>query len=170
VPLPLPLPRHAKSSWDVAGQDDHDRALNGRGRKAAHALGEFLAREGPQPDRVLCSTATRARETWERLEPSLPGGPAVEIERGLYLAGAGELLARLQACGDEPCVMMVAHNPGIEELARRLAGSGDEAAWRRLRDKYPTGGLATFAFGVTRWADARAAGGELLRFVVPRDL
>jgi len=173
VALTLHLLRHAKSSWDVAGQDDHERVLNGRGRKAAKAIGRFLAREGPLPARVLCSTAARARETWERVEPSLeaPGdAPAVEFERRLYLATAGELLTRVQACGDEACLLVVAHNPGIEDLARGLAGSGDEDAWHRLRAKYPTGGLATLAFDVPRWGDAAVSRGALVRFVTPRDL
>jgi phosphohistidine phosphatase len=173
VALTLHLLRHAKSSWDDPGQDDHDRPLNARGRKAAKGMGRFLAREGPLPVRVLCSTATRARETWERVRPGLEAAghpPAVDFERRLYLATAGELLARVQACADESCLLVVAHNPGTEDLARSLAGSGDEEAWRRMREKYPTGGLATFAFDVPRWSDAAVSGGELVRFVVPRDL
>lgn len=171
--LTLHLLRHAKSSWDVPGQDDHDRVLNGRGRKAATALGRFLAREGPLPERVLCSTAARAQETWERVGGGLERAsatPAVGVERRLYLATAGEMLAQVQACADEPCLLLIAHNPGIQDLALGLAGSGEEEAWHRLRGKYPTGGLATLVFDVPRWADATASGGELVRFVVPRDL
>lgn len=171
--LTLHLLRHAKSSWDVPGQDDHDRVLNSRGRKAAKAMGRFLAREGPLPVRVLCSTAARARETWERVRPSLEAAgaaPAVDLERRLYMATAGEMLARVQGCGDEPCLLLVAHNPGTEDLARGLAGSGEEEAWHRMRGKYPTCGLATLAFDVPRWRDAAVSGGELVRFVVPRDL
>ena len=171
--LTLHLLRHAKSSWNEPGRDDHDRVLNARGRKAAKAIGRFLAREGPLPTRVLCSTAARARETWERVQPSLEAAgdvPAVDFERRLYLATAGELLARVQACADEPCLLLVGHNPGVEDLARGLAGSGDDDAWHRLREKYPTGGLATLAFDVARWSDAAVSGGALVRFVAPRDL
>jgi phosphohistidine phosphatase len=171
--LTLHLLRHAKSSWDVAGQDDHDRVLNARGRKSADKLGEFLAREGPLPARVLCSTAARTRETWARLRPSLERAgapPAVDFERSLYLASAGELLGRIRGCGEEPCLLVVAHNPGIADLARGLAGSGDEDARHRLRGKYPTAGLATLVFDAVAWSDVAASGGELLRFTIPRDL
>jgi len=173
VALTLHLLRHAKSSWDIPRQADHDRVLNARGRKAAQAMGHYLAREGPPPARVLCSTAARAHETWERVESSFEAAgitPAVELERRLYLASAGELLARVQACEDEPCLLLIAHNPGIEDLARGLAGSGDEEAWHRLRAKCPTGALATLVFDVPRWREAATSGGELVRFVVPRDL
>jgi phosphohistidine phosphatase len=173
VALTLHLLRHAKSSWDVPGQDDHERVLNARGRKAAKAIGRFLASEGPPPDRVLCSTAARAQETWERVARRLEEAgakPPVDFDRRLYLATAGEMLARVRACGDEPCLLLVAHNPGIEDLALGLAGSGDEDAWHRLRAKYPTGGLATLVFDVERWSDAAPKDGALVRFVVPREL
>ena len=96
--------------------------------------------------------------------------PEVSFERLLYLAGAGEMLERIRACEAEPCLLLVAHNPGAQELARGLAGSGDENAWHRLRGKYPTGGLATVVFDLDRWCDVAPAAGRLLRFVVPREL
>jgi len=122
---------------------------------------------------VLCSSAARARETWNRLGSRLerPGvAREVRFERRLYLAGAAEMLEQIRACETEPCLLLVAHNPGIQELACRLAGSGDEGAWQRLRGKYPTGGLATVVFDLDRWCDVVPAAGRLLRFVVPREL
>jgi len=173
VALTLHLLRHAKSSWDVPGQRDHDRALNGRGRKAAKAMGRYLAREGPRPDRVLCSTAVRTRETWDRVRRGLERdgeAPKVALDDALYLASAGQMLACVRACAGEPCLLVIAHNPGTHDLALGLAGSGDEDAWHRLRAKFPTAGLATFRFDVDRWSEVAPSGGELVRFVVPRQL
>jgi phosphohistidine phosphatase len=173
LPLTLHLLRHAKSSWDVPGQEDHDRALNGRGRKAAKAMGRYLARQGPLPDRVLCSTSVRTRETWDRMRPSLEAAgahPAVEFERDLYLAGAGALLERVRACDGDSCLLVVAHNPGTGDLALGLAGGGDEEAWRRMRDKYPTAALASLVFEAASWSEIAPNAGELVRFVVPREL
>lgn len=168
--LTLHLLRHAKSSWKEPGPD-HDRPLNARGRGAADAIGDFLAREGPAPGRVLCSSAARTQETWRRVEERLGTEPELVVDPDLYLAPASEMLERIrEAGGDTPCVLLVAHNPGTEDLARWLAGSGDEAAWHRLRQKYPTGGLTTLRFDASAWDALKPGAGELLRFVVPREL
>lgn len=169
--LTLHLLRHAKSSWDDRAKSDHDRVLNARGRRAAKTIGSFLAREGPEPVRVLCSSAARTQETWERIAAKLAGDPELRIERGLYLASAGEMLEQIrQQGGDAACLLVLAHNPGTEDLARGLAGGGDEDAWHRVRGKFPTAGLATLRFEIDDWKQARTSGGELLRFVVPREL
>ena len=136
-------------------------------------MGRHLASEGPLPDAVVCSTAVRARETWERVGAKLAAAgavPEVVFERGVYLAGAGALLERVQGCGEAPCVLLIGHLPGVDDLARALARGGDEEAWHRLRDKFPTGGLATLVFDTERWSEVRPSAGELRDFVVPRDL
>ncbi len=169
--LTLHLLRHAKSSWADPGQSDHDRPLNSRGRKAATAMGEFLAREGPAPDRVLCSSAVRTQETLERVSAAFARSPAVAIEEGLYLASAGELHAFIRRQkARTACLLVIAHNPGIGDLALGLAGSGEEEPWHRMRQKYPTAALATLRFEIESWAEAAVSGGELVRFVVPREL
>jgi len=169
----LHLLRHAKSDWGVPGQADHDRALNGRGRKAAKAIGKYLARAGPLPDRVLCSSAARTLETWDRVRGSLEAegcAPPIDVERSLYLADTEEMLDRIRACDDEPTLLLIAHNPGTGDLALRLAGHGDEAAWQRLRQKFPTAALATLTFDAASWSEVSPSDGRLLRFVVPREL
>jgi phosphohistidine phosphatase len=169
--LTLHLLRHAKSSWKEPGQEDHDRPLSGRGRRAAEAIGAFLAREGPVPDRVLCSSAVRTLETWERMRPSLGDEPSLSIEPALYLASAARMLEVLQEQdGSASCVLLVGHNPGTEDLARALAGCGDEDAWHRIHAKYPTAGLTTLRFDATVWQEVVPAAGKLVQFVVPRDL
>lgn len=169
--LTLHLLRHAKSSWKDPGQADHDRPLNGRGRRAADAMGAFLAREGPPPTHVLCSSSARTRETWDRLRKFLDGEPDATFEPDLYLASAAGMLELLRSRGGEaPCVLLIGHNPGTAELALKLAGSGDEDGWHRMRAKFPTGALATLAFEVASWSALAPATGVLRRFTTPRQL
>jgi phosphohistidine phosphatase len=160
----LYLLRHAKSSWKESGIPDHDRPLASRGRKAAKAMAKYLHAHGVRPDLVLCSSATRARQTFERLEPLK--AREVHIERELYGADAATLLARLRDV-PEPVgsVMVIAHNPGLEDLTRVLAQNDGE-----LGDKFPTGALATLAFSDREWASLERGTAELVDFVRPREL
>ena len=164
----LHLLRHAKSSRD-AGVDDADRPLAPRGARAAAALGVYLAQERLVPDLVLCSTARRAVETWERVAAELPRAPTVRRERALYLAAPEDLLARLARVDDAVrSVLLVGHNPGLASLAAALAAS-DREALERI-GKFPTAALATFALGRGGWRALAAHGARLVRFVRPRDL
>jgi phosphohistidine phosphatase len=160
----LYLLRHAKSSWKETGIPDHDRPLAGRGRRAAKAMARHLHEGRVRPELVLCSSATRARQTFERLEPL--GAREVHIERELYAADAPTLLARLRDVPEGVAsVMVIAHNPGLEDLARVLARDHDG-----LGDKFPTGALATLAFGDREWAALERGTAELVDFVRPREL
>ena len=87
------LLRHAKSSWTDPALADHDRPLNDRGRGAAPAMGEWLARRDLVPDLVVCSSAVRARETVERMASAVPGMPRAVIEPRLYHAEPAAMLA-----------------------------------------------------------------------------
>lgn len=156
----LLLLRHAKSSWDDPALADHDRPLAPRGQKAGKLVGRHLREQRIEVSLVLCSSARRARETLELVQP--PG--EVELEHGLYGASAEELLSRLREVPEEhETVMLVGHNPAIEELACRLAGF-DFAG-----DKYPTGALATFSFSGP-WRELAPGAAELESFVRPREL
>jgi len=124
---------------------------------------------GSTPSRVrigfpLCSAAARTRETLEILR--LPPKAEVVVEDGLYGASAGGLLARLRRVLDTAAVVMVvAHNPGIEDLARLLDAGGLHPV-----DKYPTGGLAVLGVRARRWRDLAPGTAALESFVVPRTL
>jgi phosphohistidine phosphatase len=164
----LILLRHAKSDWDDPALTDHDRPLAARGRDAAPKMGAWLKAHGPVPDLVLCSTATRARQTLALALEALGVDPETEFDRGLYLAGAAGVLARLRRAPDTAAtVMMVGHNPDFEQLSRRLAATGDATALARLREKYPTAGLAVIELPVERWAEA-GPGSRLVAFETPR--
>ena len=164
----LILLRHAKSNWSEPGLADHDRPLAPRGREAAPRMGAWLKAHGPMPELVLCSTATRARETLALALEALGAAPETRFDRGLYLVGAPGVLSRLRRAPDEAAtVMVVGHNPDLEQLARRLARTGDAAALARLEEKYPTAGLAVIELPVERWAEAGGSG-RLLAFETPK--
>jgi phosphohistidine phosphatase len=168
----LLLLRHAKSAWSDPRLDDHDRPLNGRGERAAKAMADHIARQGPHPDLILCSTAMRTRQTLAPLLKRLPSpAPPISLENGLYLASEDVLLARLQAVADDvPTVLLIGHNDGIGQLAADLAGSGPSEALAGVREKFPTGALATLRTPDGSWSDLKSGAAKLLDFVRPRDL
>lgn len=166
----LYLLRHAKSSWANSRLADHDRPLAPRGKKATRALAHHLAESGIRPALVLCSTAARARETLDGVVRSLGEDVDVWHEDGLYGASDGELLDRLRRLpAAVPSVMVVGHNPGMEDLALDLIDDGDEDALARLHAKFPTGALATLRVP-DEWSGLGPGRATLTAFVVPRDL
>lgn len=167
------LLRHAKSSWDDPQQKDFDRPLNDWGRRAALAIGAYLAAHGPALDIVLCSSAQRTRETLKLLVESLARPKNTQILDTLYLASAPSLMAHVNGLAEKfTHVMMVGHNPGLEMLACGLADplGSDELALRRMAGKFPTGALARFEFDVDEWKGVARGEGRLAAFVTPRDL
>ena len=162
--------RHAKSSWHGSSLDDHDRPLAPRGRRAAKALADCVATIDPPPTLVLCSTAHRARETLEPIRERLPAGTEVRFEEDLYGAPAPLLLARLRLVPEEiPAVVLVGHNPGLEDLVRGLGRHREPDLIARVRTKFPTGALATLAFDGP-WTELGSEPATLEAFVVPGDL
>jgi phosphohistidine phosphatase len=164
------LLRHTKSSWDVTGLRDHDRPLAPRGRRAAERLRSHLEAAGVAPQLVLCSSATRALQTWEGVRDGLPPETRVEVRGDLYDADAGSLLLRLNHLPETvQTVLVIGHNPALEELALGLSGGGDDDALGRMKVKYPTGGLATLTVDGT-WSELSWQGATLDDFVAPRDM
>ena len=162
------LLRHAKSSWDDPTLADHDRPLAPRGRRAAKVMAKHLGREGVAPELVLCSPATRTRQTLTRLEPVLGESPDVRIDSELYAASAAALLEVLHEVPDEvESVMLIGHNPGIQDLALSLARAGSESA--RVRSKFPTTALATLELKGT-WRELAHGSAELVSFVKPKEV
>jgi phosphohistidine phosphatase len=161
------LLRHAKSSWDDPGLDDRDRSLAPRGRRASKLIAAHLRRERIAPSLVLCSSARRTRETLERVVPALDAAN-VSIEERLYGASSEGLLQRLREVpADVESVMLVGHQPAIQELALDLAGDGAELA--RVRAKFPTAALATLLFAGD-WSELGPGSAELVAYVKPKEL
>lgn len=160
--LRLILMRHAKSDWGAANLRDHERPLNPRGRRDAAAMGDWLRRQGYLPDQVLCSTATRTRETLDLLALAAP----VRFEPALYHASPEAMLAALrQASGG--CVLMLGHNPGIAGLAADLV---QDAPDHERFDDYPTCATLVAEVDLGGWAGVRAGSGHVLDFTIPADL
>jgi phosphohistidine phosphatase len=164
----LYLLRHAKSSWKDVSLADHDRPLAPRGRRASKGMARHLRDRGIEPDLIVCSSARRARETLDRIAPAL-GTTAIEIEPGLYGASARGLLGRLHDVPDEiESVMLIGHNPAMEELAIDLARPSPAAS--ELTAKFPTGALAVLTFAASTWQKLGHGTAELVELVKPRDL
>jgi phosphohistidine phosphatase len=166
--LTLHLLRHAKSSWDDDTLADHERPLAPRGERDAHRVAEHLSASGVAPDLVLCSSSVRTRQTLELIRPAL-GDPPVEIDEALYAASAEGLLERLRSVPESAgCVLLVGHNPGLQDLALGLAAGGPRLA--QMAAKFPTGAVATLAVQVASWSELDDGGAELTGFVVPKQL
>lgn len=162
------LLRHAKSSRKDSSLPDHERPLAGRGKRASKAMAAYMRAHRIEPALVLCSSATRARQTLDRVAVGLGGSPEVRVEPELYAASARRLLGRLQRIdGGVQSVMLVGHNPSMEQLALDLASRGPKLA--ELASKYPTGALATLEFDGA-WSELEPDTARLVAFVKPRDL
>lgn len=162
------LLRHAKSSWDEPGLADHDRPLAPRGRRATKVIAEHMRWKRITPELVVCSSARRTRQTLTRIAPALGDDVDVRIEPELYAASATELLKLLREVPDEvDSVMLIGHNPGIQDIALILARPAPELG--RVQHKFPTAALATLEFD-GRWRELEPGGAELTSFVRPKEL
>ena len=166
----LVLLRHAKSSWDDASLPDHERPLAPRGRRAAALLQHRLHAKEIVVDLVVCSPARRARETWDAVKGGLRTSPEVRFVPAVYAASADALLDVLHGVeARHVSVLLIGHNPGLEELAGDLVGDGKAKALARFGEGFPTGALATLRVA-TAWADLAHGDAYLDSFVRPRDL
>ncbi|MGA7132098.1 MAG: histidine phosphatase family protein [Mycobacterium sp.] len=161
----LVLLRHAKSAYpdEVA---DHDRPLAPRGQREAGLAGDWLRTNLPAIDAVLCSTATRARET---LAHTGIEAPVRYVDR-LYDATAGTVIAEINGVGDGAAVLLVvAHEPTMTQVALGLTkpDNANTDAAERISTKFPTSAVAVLRF-TRSWSDLELGSGELADFHVPR--
>jgi len=167
----LTLLRHAKSGDDGTVARDFDRPLNPKGRRAARAIGRHMRDQGLHFDAVLASPATRVAETLAEVEAGYGGALGPHWERRIYLATTDELLDLVHEAPDSAdSLLLVGHNPGLEQLVLLLVPRGVDGARGQVEVKYPTASLAEMTFPVDRWRDVEEGGGDLVRFVRPRDL
>ena len=164
----LYLLRHARAESGKAGAPDHARALSAEGRRDAAAVGVWLARRDEPPARVLCSSATRAVETLRALLPPLPVSPVWRLSDEVYLASAWKLFEAVRAT--DPGVarlLVVGHNPGLADLAAKLAASGEPQALRGLARGFPPAAVAEIELPGGSWSEIELESGRLVaHFVV----
>lgn len=141
--------RHAKSSWNDAAMTDHDRPLNERGRRDAPRVGRWLQDQQLVPDAIISSTAVRARATADAVASTLGLGRRISVDPRLYLADPHAILDVLReaADADAASLLIVGHNPGLEELVEHLTGEPEEL---------PTAALAHIVLPLDSWRDVDA--------------
>ncbi|MEW1646140.1 histidine phosphatase family protein [Streptomyces sp. NPDC091219] len=167
-PRRLVVLRHAKSAWP-AGVPDHQRPLAPRGRRDAPAAGAALAGTDALPDLALCSTAVRARQTWELASAEWETPPPVRFDPGLYAADVTELLDAVRQVPPEvETLLLIGHNPGLEELVLELAGDGLGDALDEVRVKFPTSAIAVLAWHGDTWRELAPGTALLTGLTVPR--
>lgn len=168
----LTLLRHAKSSWDDPVSRDYDRPLNAKGKRAARAIGRHMRENGIGFDAAVASPALRVAETITEVAGGFNARIAPKWDQRIYLASCDTLLDIIRETPDTADrLLLVGHNPGMEELVLLLVPDRDEDLTRdRIEEKYPTASLAEIEFDVDRWMDIDRDGGTLTRFVRPRDL
>jgi len=159
----LLLLRHAKSSWKDESLSDFDRPLNERGKKAAQAIGRYIRKQKIMPDLVLSSPAVRARETTGIITTTAKLTAEIRYDQRIYEADPPRLVQVLSQLEDIFCsVLLVGHNPGIEDLLSLLTGSSQHM---------PTAALAKIRLeGVDDWSEISQAKAMLELMIKPRDI
>ncbi|WP_347301881.1 histidine phosphatase family protein [Croceibacterium sp. TMG7-5b_MA50] len=168
----LGLLRHAKSDWSESemrggAQRDFDRGLNGRGRRGAALMGRHIADHGVRWDHLLASPAERVRQTFAAT--GLPFQP--DWRERAYLADADTLLELVQALpAAATSALVMAHNPGLQDLVMLLAHHGEPGLCAAAAEKFPTAAFAVLELDVATWRDAEPGCARLVHFARPRDL
>lgn len=155
--------RHAKSSWKQPALDDHDRPLSPRGARDAPRMGALLRRRGLTPDLIVSSTAVRARTTADQVADRSGCGGGVRLDRRLYLARPETIAAVAGDLGGGATrLLVVGHNPGLEELVARLTGAAEIL---------PTAALAQVRLPIDAWSGlSTSTRGALVGLWRPREL
>ncbi|MEV5874864.1 histidine phosphatase family protein [Streptomyces sp. NPDC052101] len=160
--------RHAKSAWPE-GVEDHRRPLAPRGLRDAPAAGRALAEADCLPDLALCSTAVRARRTWELASAEWGTPPPVRYDERLYAADVADLLEVVREAPPEvETLLVVGHNPGLEELVLEVAGDGLDDTLDRVRTKFPTSAIAVLSWHGPGWPALGPGTALLTSLTVPR--
>lgn len=151
--------RHAKSDWGEP-IPDAERPLNERGRREAPLIGQWLTDNVEKLDLVVCSTATRARQTWRLAAGRLRAAVRARYDERIYDADPDELMSVVEDLDDAAdTAALVGHNPGLAELVERLSGE---------RVELKTSSVAVLRWDGT-WADVWARRAALVTHATPRE-
>lgn len=168
----LGLFRHAKSDWHDARARDFDRPLNIRGQKGAAIMGRHILDQGIPWQRALASPAVRSAQTIEIAEAATESTVPIEWDRRIYLASSATLADVLREQPDRlGKIMMVGHNPGLEDLIFDLVPDDGTSPLRdQVELKFPTAAFAVLELAIDRWDDLEDGCGRLIHLMRPRDL
>jgi phosphohistidine phosphatase len=167
----LLLLRHAKAERAKHNGRDRDRVLEDRGRADARKIGRYLARHGFVPDRALVSPSARTRETWALVAEAFDKPPGTSFEDDIYESSPQAILKTIQTGGENArTLLVVGHNPSMQELAALLIAAGDVDARQQLNEDFPTAALAVIRLAAGDWHGLHAHAGRLEHFVTPRSL
>lgn len=168
----LGLFRHAKSDWNDARLRDFDRPLNARGRKGAALMGRHIAEHAVKWNKIIASPAVRAAQTIEIAEEAAGGSPPINWDRRIYLASSATLLDLLREQeGDPGAIIMVGHNPGLEDLIFDLVPDDGSSPLRDIvEEKFPTAAYAVLELDIDGWPQADEGCARLVHLVRPRDI
>ena len=165
------LLRHAKSNWDNTKLEDFDRPLAIRGIKSCKKIGKFLKKKKLVPDIVYCSTAVRAKQTWNLLNRIVEKKKNIIYEDQLYMANSSIFMNFVKKTDDNfKTLMIVSHNPGIENFAVELIKNKESNFYKDINLKYPTGGIAIINFKLKHWSKINYETGDIYEFIKPREL
>jgi len=164
----LYLLRHAKARWAEPGVKDYDRGLDASGKADAEQLGIDMLEAGYVPNLVLCSGAKRARDTWNAIAQHVEADDVRFLE-GLYSSDAAGYLDIIRESDSSGSVLVVGHNPMMEDLAVALSREGEEQALAAVRRGFPACGLAVIRFS-TALAEIAPEDGYLEAFLKPHSL
>ena len=172
-PMRLLILRHAKSARP-SGTDDFDRPLCDQGKAAAPLIGRWISSRGDEPALVLCSSATRSRDTLALVLPQFRREPEIRYQPGLYLAEMPALLQIVQAAPPLSPLLLVGHNPGLQEfglalLTRCQSGRAGKRADDFAR-KFPAAALVVIDFPIDSWQSLKPGSGIFAEFVRPKAL
>jgi len=168
----LGLFRHAKSDWHDRAARDFDRPLNERGRKGAAVMGRHIEAQGTRFQRIIASPAVRAAQTIELAAAAAGRTVPVEWDRRIYLASSGTLADLLREIAEPTrSVLLVGHNPGLEDLIFELVPDDGSSPLRELvEEKFPTATYAELELDIDRWSDLDDGCARLVHLTRPRDL
>ena len=162
--------RHAKSAWNEPGLPDFDRALNRRGRMDAPLMGTYMKSAALLPDYSLISPARRTRDTWSLLSQDW-GMQRHGYDERIYEASAETLLGIMRATPKQiTTLMLLGHNPGMQDMACDLAKHDNNKMRLVLDEKFPTAALCVLDFASDDWGGILENSGMIERFVTPRSL
>ncbi len=168
--LRLYVMRHAKSSWAVPGARDFDRELNERGRLDLEKLSRAISAKQYTPELILCSSATRTRETYEGIAGAFAEPPEVSFTEKLYSSGLDDYMRTIHSVTDARSLMLIGHNPMCGALAASLAVSGDDEHLELIGYKYPTGTISVLDIEIEAWSELKPQSAFLADCLVPSAL